>query len=132
LKGWNNVAYDRESLIEVAKLCNGDGAMAHAYYFKMNNRDYTRPWEEDVHILDSARMFAQRSKDTILLSKIRIMSVLPENGSEASFDSTFTSLKEANDWKLPELKCMSFVSLGTEFAPNKKNTDSALLYLKKG
>lgn len=131
LRGWSNVSEERDSLIEAAKLCRDDKAMAHAYYFKMEKRNYSRAWSEDVHILDSARMFAQRSNDSVLLSKIRIMNTMPINGSKAAFDSIFISLSEANKWNSPTLKCSSYEALGMGFASSRK-TDSALYYLQKG
>ncbi|MFK7786278.1 MAG: response regulator [Crocinitomicaceae bacterium] len=133
LKGTNNIRedQDQDALIAAAKKCHNDSILAHAYYFKMEMRDYSRTWEDDVHILDSARLLAQRSKDTVLLSKIRMMSVLPINGHKASFDSTFVSLYEAQKWDSPELKCISYERLGVQFAPLQK-IDSALYYLTNG
>ncbi|PHR35014.1 MAG: hypothetical protein COA38_03520 [Fluviicola sp.] len=132
LKGGDNASEDIEGLIETAVLSKSNSAKAQAYYFKMDKRDYTRKWEDDVHILDSARMFAAKANDSVLLAKIRIMSVLSVNGSAQSYDSTFLSLKQALEWNSPELKCMSYQSLGLEYMPNANLTDSAIHYLDKG
>lgn len=131
LKGSNNVQNDIDGLIQTAHLSKSNRAKAQAYYFKMDKRDYTRKWEDDVPILDSARMFAQLSKDSVLLGKIRIMSVLPVNGTAESFDSSFLSLKQGLDWKSSSLQILSYEALGMEFAPIQK-IDTAILFIKKG
>lgn len=131
LKDSNNVRDDVDDLIHAANLSKSDQAKAHAYYFKMEQRDYTRTWEDDVHILDSARMFASRAKDSILLGKIRLMSVLPINGKPQAMDSVHLSLKQAIDWNNPELTCLSYEAVGVGLAPARK-LDSALFYLRKG
>lgn len=131
LRGSHNVADDIDGLIQTANLSESNNAKAHAYYFKMDKRDYTRKWEDDIQILDSARLFATRSNDSVLLAKIRIMSVLPINGSPASLDSSHLSLKQAEDWNNSELKCMSYASIGKRFSPSRR-LDSALFYLQKG
>lgn len=131
LKGADNVWKETDALIEAAKSTKSNAFMARAYYFKMDQRDYTRTWEDDVHILDSARMFAGRAKDSILLGKIRLMSVLPINGKPQAMDSVRRSLKQAIEWNNPELTCLSYEAVGVGIAPSI-NLDSALFYLRNG
>lgn len=129
LKGSSAVRQDANELVQLAIENGNPGAIANAYYFKMRQRDFTGKWEDDVHILDSARLFALKVGDSALLGKIRILSVLPINGQAASFDSTFLSLQEADRIQSSELKCLSYQSLGLEFMPGKYK-DSANYYLE--
>lgn len=131
LRGSDNVWKETDALIETAKSTKNNTDMARAYYFKMSQRDFTRTWEEDVHILDSARMFASRAKDSILLGKIRLMSVLPINGKPQAMDSVRLSLKQAIKWNNLELKCLSYEAIGLGI-PSASKLDSALFYLRNG
>ncbi|MFK7786208.1 MAG: response regulator [Crocinitomicaceae bacterium] len=131
LNGKHSVEDDMDGLFELANQVNSNSSKAHAYYFKMDQRDYTRKWDDDVHILDSARLFASKAGDSVLLSKIRMMSVLPINGSKASIDSTLVSLKEAERWNSPELKCIVYSTMALRFYPSRK-LDTAMYYLDKG
>lgn len=130
LIGTHAVREDLGGLVKTANLSESDRAKAYAHYFRMRKRDFTRKWEDDVHILDSARMFAARINDSILLAKIRITSVLPDNGSQESVDSTHLSLEEAISLRSKELKCFSYETLALEFYPLGK-VDSAQYYLNK-
>ena len=132
LKGDKAVRNETDGLINLAKSSKSDQALAEAYYFKMQIRDFSRRWEDDVPLLDSARILANKTKDSVLLAKIRITSVLPVNGRAESYDSTFLSLDEAIRWNSPELECLSYQSLGLEYMPNSKKLDTTIYYLDKG
>lgn len=130
--GEHSVGDDLEELIQSARNVGTNEVLAQAYYFKMATRDYTRKWEDDVHILDSARMFAFRAKDSVLLGKIRVMSVLPRNGKPESVDSIKLTLKEGVDWNNAELKSTAYLALGRSYYPNASKVELALTNLRKG
>ncbi len=131
IAGWNNTVVDVDELMELAKLSGDERNLSLAYYTRMDYRDYMRDWSDDVYLLDSARVLASSEKDQELLAKIRLMSVLPVNGTPASHDSAFLSLDDALRLKLPSLECEVYRTLGMQFAPIRK-IDSSLFYLDQG
>lgn len=126
-------AWERaDNLINRAKLSNDDLTMGRAYFFKMSSRDYTRNWDEDVHLLDSARACAMRANNHELVGAVRLASILPVNGWSRSFDSLFLTLKEAKEKHLPLLECASYKSLSLAYSVNPRIRDSAHIFIDKG
>lgn len=116
--------------IRMALEAEDDRIISNAYYSKMSFRKVSHKWSDDVHNLDSARIFATRSNDAMQEARIDLLNTLPINGSRKAFKVAFAYRDKAMQWQSPELSCVSNSTIGLCYGGIRKS-DSSMLYLRE-
>ncbi|MFK7786111.1 MAG: response regulator [Crocinitomicaceae bacterium] len=126
--GNNGLIAKMDKLIAKVKPSNNHKALALLYFHRMKLRNPQDRWEQDVHLLDSARYYASFSKDPVLLSEIRMYSTLPTIGGASSIDSFRHSIRVAKKLGRKDLLLSSYNYLLASHSIYRK-TDSLKHYM---
>jgi signal transduction histidine kinase/DNA-binding response OmpR family regulator len=124
------VSEEMDQLITNVKTSGDNKATAWAYFGRISFRNIHNHWEDDMHYIDSARLYAARIQDKELLGRIRIISALPRIGWPDGRDSCYLTLSEARTAGNQRLILRCYQSLVTSFSSARKK-DSTYYYDRK-